>query len=119
MQNPFWNSAGPRFIDKNEILALARGIAERIAADHPEVRKILLFGSFARDDYGARSDLDLLLVLCRSDKPAGERTADYMDAAAAYPTDILAYTEEEIESGLRAGNPFIAGLLRDAVQLYP
>ena len=119
MQNPFWNSAGPRFIDRNEILALARGTAQRIAAEHTEVKKILLFGSFARNDYGARSDIDLLLVLSRSDKTARERTAEYMDAEAGYPTDILAYTEEEIESELATGNPFIAGILRDPVQLYP
>ena len=119
MLSPFWNSAGPRFVDRNEVLAIARETARRIAAEHPEVLRILLFGSFARKDYGACSDLDLLIVLSHSEKPARERTTQYMDAAAGYPCDILAYTKQELEAELDAGNPFLAGILRDSLQLHP
>lgn len=63
MQNPFWHSAGTRFITRSEVLNLARETAVRIASLHTEVVKVLLFGSFAREDYGARSDLDLLIVV--------------------------------------------------------
>jgi hypothetical protein len=42
-----------------------------------------------------------------------------MDAAAGYPCDILAYTKQELEAELDAGNPFLAGILRDSLQLHP
>jgi predicted nucleotidyltransferase len=47
----------------------------RIAANHPEVSRIVLFGSFARGDFGARSDMDLLVVLRSSDLSIRDRIA--------------------------------------------
>ncbi len=40
MQNPFSSSAGPRFVDREEILAPAQETAIRIAEDYPQVRRI-------------------------------------------------------------------------------
>lgn len=119
MQNPFWHSDGPRFVDQNEILAVAREAARRIAAKHQGVKRVLLFGSFARGDYGTRSDLDLLVIVSNADKPVRERITDFLEDAPDYPTDILVYTERELQCRLAEENSFLCRAMREAIQLYP
>ncbi len=119
MQSPFLSSAGPRFVNRDEILDLARETAARIAARHPEVLKVLLFGSFAREDYGARSDLDLLIVLGQSDEPMRERIGRFLVDAPAYPTDVLVYTEQELRARLAGGDAFLTRATSESIQLFP
>ncbi len=119
MQNPFWHSAGPRFVDRNEVLELARGITARIVVRHALVTRILLFGSYARGDYGVRSDLDLLIILRESDLPMRERTELFVADAGTYPTDMLVYTEREVQARLEAGDAFLSRALKESLQLFP
>jgi predicted nucleotidyltransferase len=119
MQNPFWNSAGPRFVDRDEIFLVAREAARRIAAKHQGVKRVLLFGSFARGDYGIRSDLDLLVIVSNADKAVHERLTDYLEDAPDYPTDMLVYTEHELRCRLAEENGFLCRAMREAIQLYP
>ncbi len=119
MRNPFFRSAGPVFVDREAMLAIAGEAARRLAAGDPNVLKAILFGSFARNDYGPRSDLDLLIVLRHSDKPHRDRVMNYLRDAPPYPTDMFAYTAAEIEAGLAAEDPFICRAMREGVQLFP
>ena len=119
MRNPFWNSAGPRFVDRDEILVFAREAARRIAARHQGVQRVLLFGSFARGDYGVRSDLDLLVIVSSADKPVHERLTDFLEDASAYPTDIFVFTERELQCRLEERNGFLCRAMHEAIQLYP
>ena len=119
MRNPFSSSPVPRFADRDEMVALARQFSGRLAAARPEIRKIILFGSFARGDYGARSDLDLLIVLEHSDKPLGERLHDYLQFVPGYPIDILPLTEAEIDSRLADQDLFLQQIFAEGIQLYP
>jgi predicted nucleotidyltransferase len=119
MQNPFWNSAGPRFADRDKVFDLARKTARQIADQNPEVLKILLFGSFARGDYGLRSDLDLLIVLRASDEAAHERLSRFLAYTPMYPTDMLVYTNEELRTRISGGDAFLARALRESIQIWP
>lgn len=119
MPNLFLNSVEPRFADRREILAIARQIAFRIAREHPEVVRIILFGSFARGDYGVRSDLDLLVVLAHSNRPAQERLTDFLSHAQTYPTDMLLLTQAELELRLAEGDPFLKRAVSEGILLYP
>jgi uncharacterized protein len=119
MQNPFWNSAEPKFINRDEVLDLARKTAGRIAENNPEVLRILLFGSFARGDYGFRSDLDLLIVLRDSNEAAAERIGRFLAYAPVYPTDMLVYTDDELSARVSSGEAFLARALRESIQLWP
>ena len=119
MHNPFLRSAAPRFVDRDEIIALARETAQRIVLRHPGVTKVILFGSFARGDYGCRSDLDLLVVLEDSDRSARERIEDFLRDGGTYPIDIFPYTRKELESRIAERDPFILQALREGIPLYP
>jgi predicted nucleotidyltransferase len=119
MRNPFLTSAGPRFVDREEILATAKQTASRIGAQYPNVSRILLFGSFARGDYGTRSDLDLLVILKASEKSIRRRIEDLLRFVPAYPTDIFPLTEAEIETRLTKGDPFLERALDEGILLWP
>lgn len=118
MRNPFWSSAVPRFVNREEIIDLARRTAKQIGEGYPHVLKVFLIGSFARGDYGARSDLDLLVVLRASDRSIPERLDELLKYTPAFPTDLLPLTQKEVEARLEADDPFLRRALQEGILLW-
>ena len=84
--------------------------------------KIILFGSVARGEADAFSDVDLVVI-----KPTRMNFVDRLaDVVYQCPTmvranfnvDILVYTPEEFHRMQAAQNPFLAGVTRDGKTLY-
>ena len=115
MQSPFFRSARPRFASRSQMLQRARAMAERIRTTHPDVIRVLLFGSYARGDFTTHSDLDLLIVLKSSDLPMRERIGTFLEACSAYPTDVFPVTEQELADRLHEGDPFWTQAVREGV----
>jgi predicted nucleotidyltransferase len=88
---------------------------------HPEVvREMLIYGSKARGQAHADSDLDVLLIV--KDDAAGRKSdLRWIGYLLAAKTDvlpsILAYTEEEWESRRRSGSTFRKAVERDGVRV--
>lgn len=95
-----------------------------------KVRKIVLFGSYARGDWvdepenGYQSDYDLLIIVSHEDLT---EIADYWyvaedkilrDAAIARPVNIIVHTLDEVNRGLKRGEYFWVDIARDGVVLY-
>lgn len=70
------------------------------------------FGSYARGEWGPGSDLDVVLVVARSDEPFMERGARYDLTPLPVPAESLVYTVDELERLQREGGRF-ASVLRD------
>jgi hypothetical protein len=88
---------------------------------HPRaVHELLIYGSKARGQAHADSDLDVLLIVKNS---AGRRKKElrWIGYLLAAKTDvlpsILAYTQDEWESRRRSGSTFRKAVERDAVRL--
>jgi hypothetical protein len=88
---------------------------------HPgAVHEMLIYGSKARGQAHAESDLDVLLI---AKNEAGKlkrelRMIGYMLAATAdVLPSILAYTEEEWEKRKKSGSTFRQAVERDAVRV--
>ena len=90
-------------------------MAAQIAARHPDVTRVLLFGSCARGDFSARSDLDLLILLKSSSLPVRDRIDEFLNDCTAYPTDVFPLTEDELQEQLRDGDPFWTQAVKEAV----
>ena len=59
--------------------------------------KVILFGSYARGDYGMISDIDLLIIM-HSNRNFVDRIVDmYKKIKPETAVDFLVYTPEEIE----------------------
>lgn len=81
-------------------------------------QKVILFGSFARGDHHALSDIDLLIIK-RTDRPFVARIGDVL-ALCDYsiPLEPLVYTPEEFERLREEGNPLIEQALREGKVIY-
>ena len=65
----------------------------------PEVKRVILFGSIVRGDYGLRSDADVLVILNKSRyKRFFDRIPRYLSIIdPPIPVDIFPFTIEEIK----------------------
>lgn len=88
---------------------------------HPgAVREMLIYGSKARGQAHAESDLDVLLIVkdeARSLKRELRRIGYLLAATTDVLPSVLVYTEEEWESRKTSGSTFRKAVERDAVRL--
>ncbi|MEK7765293.1 MAG: nucleotidyltransferase domain-containing protein [bacterium] len=82
-------------------------------------RRVILFGSAARGDADAASDLDIIVV-APTDRPFAARLGDVV---AFIPpdcpqVDVLVYTPDEYGRMLAAGHPFLTRAVADGRVLY-
>lgn len=90
-------------------------IVERLSA-LPEVRRISVFGSFARGRRDLRTDLDLLVVL-DTEESVPERLARlYSLVDAGVDLDLIAWTPAEYE-GMRR-RPFGRSIIAEEEVVY-
>lgn len=82
-----------------------------------DVVRLGYFGSYARGDWGVGSDLDLVIVVDRSDVPFQRRGAEWDATDLPVPADVLVYTQPEWQS-LRQSRRFPSTLLREVVWVY-
>ena len=94
---------------------------EAINKKHSEaVQEMLIYGSKARGQARADSDLDVLLIV-KNNANALKRELRWIGYLLAAKTDVLpsifAYTEQEWESRRRSGSTFRKAVERDAVRV--
>lgn len=94
------------------------------------ILKIILFGSYARDDWvdepenGYQSDYDLLIIVSHPDLTD---IADYWyvaedkilrDTGIARPVNIIVHTLQEVNQALSRGEYFWVDIAREGIELY-
>ena len=95
-----------------------------------KILKIILFGSYSRDDWvdepatGYQSDFDLLIIVSHEDLTD---IADYWyvaedkiqrDASVVRPVNIVVHTLDDVNQALRRGEYFWVDIARDGIVLY-
>lgn len=106
------------FTDRKEVLSAVTRWLARLAAGRPEVVRAILFGSYARDDFGPGSDVDLLLILHGHPEPFHRRIVDYLPDGVGLPIDVFPYTEDEVAARLAEGDPWMSGILKAGQEIY-
>ncbi len=107
-----------RWPDKAEVEDALRAWALATARRREDIVRVGYFGSYARGDWGVGSDLDILVLVARSDEPFERRGAQFDARSLPVPADVLVYTVEEAERLARAGG-FLHGLAPETVWVYP
>jgi tRNA nucleotidyltransferase (CCA-adding enzyme) len=95
MQNKSWSGAEVRFLDYDQILRDLRQAVRGAKAAHPEIVKVLLFGSLAQGEWTADSDADLIVVVGREFPDFLSNRTSYQVFTRSIPTDSLVYSETE------------------------
>jgi predicted nucleotidyltransferase/HEPN domain-containing protein len=113
-----------------EEFAEAIGRATTESRKNGKILKIILFGSYARNDWvdepenGYQSDFDLLVVVNHDDLTdiahywyvAEDRIL--RDAAIARPVNIIVHSLDEVNQSLKRGEYFWVDIARDGIILY-
>lgn len=91
---------GARFIDREQVLRELEALAARARRERPDIRRIVLFGSLAKNTYTASGDADLLVILERSDQRFLDRVPEFqrLFVEASVPVEVFPYTEAEARS---------------------
>lgn len=107
------------WLDREVVLKKLHQVVGEMAASHPEIERVVLFGSLARGDAVPGSDADLLIILGKSDLPFLERIPRYMPSGAGIGVDVFPYTREEFELMLKEGNRLVKSALAEGIDLFP
>ncbi|HVP18958.1 MAG TPA: nucleotidyltransferase domain-containing protein [Spirochaetia bacterium] len=79
----------------------------------PELLAVGYIGSYARGDWGVGSDVDVVLVLEKSDVPFERRALAFDTMELPVPADMLVYTRKEFTDLLARGGRFAATIRRE------
>jgi predicted nucleotidyltransferase len=102
----------PRAVFEAELDRIRQGLHEYAP------QRVWLFGSFARGDDHAGSDVDLLIVK-ETHLPFVERAAEVWRACDSdLAIEPLVYTPAEFEQMVRRGNPLVARALEEGILIY-
>jgi len=101
-------------VDINKIKKDLKEVALKIKRNHPEVVRIILFGSIAKNDYTPYSDIDIAIIVKKTSKNFVLRQDDFIDyfKKLDFDVNILIYTQDEIEKLKKENNKFIKELLQ-------
>ena len=84
-----------RWPDPTEVDAAVSAWSVEAAASKAGVRRVGYFGSYARGDWGVGSDVDLLVLVEKSDEPFERRPLGFDVRRLPVPADVLVYTMAE------------------------
>jgi len=107
-----------RYLDKRSVRAALDDYVHRITRKHPEIRRILLFGSLARDEAVPGSDVDILIELSSCEEAFLQRIPHFLPSHFPVGMDVFPYTSEELETMLQEGNHFVRHALREGVEIF-
>lgn len=104
-------------VPRDEVLAAFREWAGGLRARHPEVVRVGCFGSYARDDHGPASDLDVFVEVAES------RRARWFDRPLDLPgtdaipvgTELFVYTSDEIGQMQRDSSAWLARIMAEMI----
>jgi predicted nucleotidyltransferase len=108
------------WFDRPAAWKAARAFAEDTARQHPEVDRVVVFGSLARHEAVPGSDVDVLILLSHSNQPFLSRIPVFLpgDLDCALSVDVFPYTRQEVEAMLNEGNAFLRQALGEGVVLF-
>ena len=98
VQERSYGSVRVFWLNREEVLRRLREAVQKLLAEKKDIKEIRLFGSLAEGRAVPGSDVDLLLVMEKTEKSFWARAEDLWDyfAEIGLPCELFCYTEEEI-----------------------
>ena len=105
------------YFNRDEVDKALKSYIQRLYDENPDIEKIVVFGSFVRDECVPGSDIDLLIILKRSELPFLNRIPLYIPSYFPVGVDVFPYTKDEIKIMLGEGNFFIKTALEEGKEV--
>jgi predicted nucleotidyltransferase len=83
--------------DRGAVTRAVESYVAKLREEHPEVERVIWFGSWVNGLPTPGSDVDLCLILSSADKPLRERRPDYLPVGFPVGIDLFPYTQTEFE----------------------
>jgi predicted nucleotidyltransferase len=106
------------WFDKDAVWRAVEAHARALAACHPEIQEILVFGSLVSGVPVPGSDVDLLIVLAASDRSFRDRIPAFLPGAFPCGVDVFPYTRAEVERMKQEGNGLVLAALREGRTIF-
>jgi predicted nucleotidyltransferase len=90
-----FSSAVLKWPDRESVLASARAWARELRDRDPAVRAVWCVGSYARNDWGVGSDIDIIIILTDSPLTREQRYIKYHSTVFPVPCDLWVHTQAE------------------------
>jgi predicted nucleotidyltransferase len=100
-------------VSMKQIRAMGRRIGREF---HPD--RVLLFGSYARGDQGADSDVDLLVIMPTEGKAVYQAAKIRASLRTDFPVDIVVRTPDQVCQRLALEDFFMKEALEQGKVLY-
>jgi predicted nucleotidyltransferase len=84
-------------IDRGKVQEAVQQYARQLRQQHPEVTRVIWFGSWITGYPSPGSDVDICLVLSHSDLPIRERLPEYLPSRFPVGIDLHIYTQNELD----------------------
>jgi predicted nucleotidyltransferase len=119
MPAPSSPSVKVTFTNRKQILTALENLIQEWTQKHPELEQVILFGSFARGDYFPGSDVDVLLILEKSDQPFLKRIPTFLPIQFPVDIDIFPYTRAEVQRMIRDPHSLVGQACHGGKRMYP
>jgi predicted nucleotidyltransferase len=105
------------WLDRSELARRIERSVAAMASQNLRVREVILFGSVAEGRASPSSDVDLVIVLDRSEKRPLDRAAEFVDyfADLGLDVDLFVLTLDELQ---RDAPPIYRSALRNGTVIY-
>lgn len=103
-------------VDKDRVWEAVHSYASHLREQHPEIERIIWFGSWVSGIPTPSSDVDLCLILSASDQPPRERISQYLPLGFPLGIDLFAYTKDEFEH-LKDSSPGWFKTIREGIDI--
>lgn len=113
------NSSVLKWPGKEAVVSSLLEWTKEIVKNRKDIVKIGYFGSYARGDWGVGSDLDIIVIVEKSEIPFDKRSAEWDTKEISVPVDLLVYTSEEYESLKASNSGFSRAIEKEVKWIYP
>ena len=98
------NSVVIKSIDREQIQKAVHAYVDELRSLHPEIERVIWFGSWVSGLPSPGSDVDLCLIVSATDKIPRDRSSGYLPLGFPVGVDLVVYTPDELER-LRESSP--------------
>jgi predicted nucleotidyltransferase len=83
-------------VDEAEIRRCVDEYAAGLLSAHPEIKEVVVFGSFLAGTFVPGSDVDVFILLSECQRPVRDRVPDFLPAHFPIGVDVFPYTVAEV-----------------------
>lgn len=120
MQKEYLNSVKVKYPpSEKKLIDILKKIAPKLKEENPLIKKILLFGSYARKQPHFGSDVDLIIIVSERIENDFELIYERLfDFSLEFEWAPLIFTEERFNSLTKKKTPFFQVVLEEAITIW-